>query len=411
MRALGLPIRDKDQGTFPPPSVLQSRAAQSVYPGFSQTGSQGPGHAFNTYYDYIPPSAQPPPRQPPYPSSMTGVDQDDFSRPIMPLLSRNISVGSNTGNHEQIYRHLGPERPYSSSDIIGLHINQNFPPRKPANLMLSPSIQSRTTSFGGYGVRPISAPETQSEPFMPDTVPLSQMLPPERALPFPEKNEKPAIRDSQTSEALTGPSKTTKAAATKVVKPRKSRAKAPKAKSPARKPSLPTPAPSISSPKAPARKPAGPRKLVSKPPSSSAPPRAANTPKRRTKPVSPISDAVAPPFSPIKSPVTALAEASAHAGNTSAKGFKKPPGNPLLSTVQPEEFLSSVDSWIRRYHDLPAPEPPRTAKDHLAEYAAQSEEHRAKVIDDLICECLEDENFGKLVEDVEGAWRRIGLGF
>ena len=73
--------------------------------------------------------------------------------------------------------------------------------------------------------------------------------------------------------------------------------------------------------------------------------------------------------------------------------------------------MTAVDGWVRKYHDIPVPTRPQTSKDLLAEYASRSDEERAKVLDDMICDCLEDENFHKLVKDVENSWRRIGLGF
>jgi hypothetical protein len=80
--------------------------------------------------------------------------------------------------------------------------------------------------------------------------------------------------------------------------------------------------------------------------------------------------------------------------------------------MTPAELLDSVDGWIRKFNNLPAvPNQTQTAKGLRAEYAKQSDKARAEAIDNLICECLEDENFIKLAEDVEGAWKRIGLGF
>lgn len=79
--------------------------------------------------------------------------------------------------------------------------------------------------------------------------------------------------------------------------------------------------------------------------------------------------------------------------------------------ISPEEYMSRLDDWVRSYHDLPAPRPCPSPLSDLTAYAAQSEEDRLAVIDDMICEYLGDENFTKLVEDVERSWKRIGLGF
>ena len=70
--------------------------------------------------------------------------------------------------------------------------------------------------------------------------------------------------------------------------------------------------------------------------------------------------------------------------------------------------MSRLDAWVREYQHLPAPKP--RDMNNLAAYAAQPREERMAIIDDLICECLGDESFVKLLEDVEQSWRRIGLG-
>lgn len=101
------------------------------------------------------------------------------------------------------------------------------------------------------------------------------------------------------------------------------------------------------------------------------------------------------------------------------------PKNPSLiskdiENISPEDYMSRLDHWVRKYHDFPAPAPaPKAAaalpssseREQLAAFAAQPEEERLKVLDGMICEYLEDENFVKLVEDVQMTWRRIGLGF
>ncbi|KAI4223185.1 MAG: hypothetical protein LQ349_007478 [Xanthoria aureola] len=86
--------------------------------------------------------------------------------------------------------------------------------------------------------------------------------------------------------------------------------------------------------------------------------------------------------------------------------------------ITPEEYMSRLDHWVRKYHNLPAPSPPdpksvpaTTEKDQLAAFGAQPEATRLAAIDDMICECLDDPNFATLVADVEKSWKRIGLGF
>ncbi|KAL8651903.1 MAG: hypothetical protein Q9226_004492 [Calogaya cf. arnoldii] len=95
---------------------------------------------------------------------------------------------------------------------------------------------------------------------------------------------------------------------------------------------------------------------------------------------------------------------------------------PQITTedITPEEYMTRLDHWVRKYQDLPAPTaklkpatatPASTDKDELAAFAAQPEKERLAAIDKMICECLEDPNFATLCEDVEKSWKRIGLGF
>ncbi|KAI4109858.1 MAG: hypothetical protein LQ339_001642 [Xanthoria mediterranea] len=92
--------------------------------------------------------------------------------------------------------------------------------------------------------------------------------------------------------------------------------------------------------------------------------------------------------------------------------------NATANDITPEEYMSRLDHWVRKYQNLPAPPPPdpksvpaSTDKDQLAAFAAQPEATRLAAIDDMICECLDDPNFATLVADVEKSWKRIGLGF
>lgn len=83
--------------------------------------------------------------------------------------------------------------------------------------------------------------------------------------------------------------------------------------------------------------------------------------------------------------------------------------NPLIK-IGNHDLLDRIDHLIRIYHDPPAFRLPlRTSKDFLAEWAAQAETDRIKAMNDLISECIKDEKFAKLMDDIEGAWKRIGL--
>lgn len=72
--------------------------------------------------------------------------------------------------------------------------------------------------------------------------------------------------------------------------------------------------------------------------------------------------------------------------------------------------MTRLDAWVREYQHLPAPKPRDLIGGNLAAYAGKPRGERMAIIDDMICECLGDENFVKLLEDVDQSWRRIGLG-
>ncbi|KAL8800559.1 MAG: hypothetical protein Q9182_005114 [Xanthomendoza sp. 2 TL-2023] len=86
--------------------------------------------------------------------------------------------------------------------------------------------------------------------------------------------------------------------------------------------------------------------------------------------------------------------------------------------ITEEEYFARLDHWVRKYHNAtpgPIPNsttiPATTDAAQLAAYAAQPEKLRLEVIDTMICECLADPNFEKLMEDVEKTWRRVELEF
>lgn len=274
----------------------------------------------------------------------------------------------------------------------------------------------------------MSAPETQHERYVTDSVPLSQMLPPPRILPFPEKKVQPFRKEESDKEDTLEEVSAIKKPVAKTGKQTKGRGKLAKGK--AADQNIPA-VPSSSDPLALSSSTSKPRATKSlvvkmslgKDPSSSAPPKV-STIKAATRSTAVTTGSVDPPddISPPASHKRPMADVpESEANKRQAPPFDKPSAgapqvhpqqiNPLLSNFAPDELLDSIENWVQKYNRLSAPAPPRTAKDQLAGYAAQSEDERMHAIDNLICECLEDENFYQLVEDVEGAWKRIGLGF
>ena len=82
-----------------------------------------------------------------------------------------------------------------------------------------------------------------------------------------------------------------------------------------------------------------------------------------------------------------------------ATGETEKTKNDARRKVLMEQYLQSKDDI------LPAP----TAKQLLEEYAGKPEPERAEIMDRWMIECLEDENFVTLANQVERNWKRMGL--
>ncbi|KAH6679669.1 hypothetical protein B0J14DRAFT_696905 [Halenospora varia] len=72
----------------------------------------------------------------------------------------------------------------------------------------------------------------------------------------------------------------------------------------------------------------------------------------------------------------------------------------------PENYLNSLDSFVAKYKARPKPEEIWQAP----EYAGTDEDRRRVLLNDFICDNLENADFLQLCQDTEKAWRRIGLG-
>lgn len=389
----------------------------------SQSHSQGQNE---TPYSNVPQSTQ---RQTPSrPSSASSENnRNRFSTRIPFIQDPRSHLERSTSGRVTAYSTAA--RPSSSSAIFGSRLNPTVTPSLPPRLMPSPELGSRSSAFD-YEARPIGATQRQSESLLTDRATLSRMLPPKRTLLFPEEKEKPLNEDDEATTAGESNAELpkNKKANTKATYQTRSRAKKGKAeaKYSRRKSSLPTPEPSSSAHKAPTKETLLVTLNTRKLPSSSAPSRTSSPMREPAQQVDMSSHSLTFPSSPPvlnarnKHPLTTLE--STKTNELQGQAPVKPASSAaqrqrglfdsVLPKMSPAELLDSVDGWIRKFNNLPAPpQPPQTAKELLAEYAKQSDEARAKAIDNLICEYLEDENFVKLVEDVEGAWRRIGLGF
>ena len=454
-RAAGLPVRDRDlslvQGQRPqssqsqPPSRERPRAlnagqatrphSSAAFLGSSQRLSQDGTEGRNVGYGSIrvPPSAQPAMFDLRPTSAPGGMNQDEFSRPISASSRSTLdTIGSTT---------------------TATTVSAVAQPRIQPRLLPSPVFNGTYEPFGSFHVRPMSALEqVQAQRDYTDTLPLSQMLPPERTLPFPKKihpfgSEEAASQEEKSQEKSatakngakrktgarrkTEPKGKAKPRAQSTI-PRKSRATVKTATTPSDRlaPGFPS-----------SRSCAEGETL-----SSSAPPKARATAKAPSPGVSrvpsPEVQAIPPSSEPPAAPSiiarkhsmsdpsvnqpnkrqvqtsietvteTITEEALTTTVPKQAPQVQPPQATDVLVNIANRDLLDSIDNLVRKYHDLPAPEPPpRSAEEHLAEYAAQSDDDRAKAIDNMICKYINDENFWKLMDDVEGSWKRIGLGF
>ncbi|KAH8684770.1 hypothetical protein BGZ60DRAFT_398281 [Tricladium varicosporioides] len=80
--------------------------------------------------------------------------------------------------------------------------------------------------------------------------------------------------------------------------------------------------------------------------------------------------------------------------------------NAPIPESPPEDYLSSLDSFVSKYKARPKPEEIWQAP----EYATADEAKRRVLLNDFICDNLENADFLQLCQDTEKAWRRIGLG-
>ncbi|KAK0515136.1 hypothetical protein JMJ35_002515 [Cladonia borealis] len=461
LRSIGIPIRDKSQPVMlqavpessqerpPSPSRLrpqvQTSAAGSTYdpnlpitqwshmtpqPASTRHDSQSSSQRGLSNFDNASYGSVPQPSKSAHtlsrPTSATsGVNHDEASKPITFICDPRTDLLRSRSAHVNRYDIVA--RPYSSSAVLDSRNHPAVPPSLTSRLLPSAGTGSQSRAFG-HEARPTSAPQSQTlaQHLLIDDVPLSQVLPPKRVLPFPESKAKPASGNDGAAAAEKQNAEPTACDKTKAqtAKGTKGRVNNARTKSSGRKASLPTPEPSSSAPKPRSRKKAVTKKDFETAPPSSAPPKATSPRKPSSREVSPISETAYPSSPPVakttkKRPLIALENnetnkrrAQVHEGPSSPPVERqKGPLGLAFSDMKPAELLDSLHGWIQKYHHLPAPEPPKTSKDHLAEYAKHSDEERAKAIDKLICDCLQDENFHKLVEDLEGTWKRIGLGF
>ena len=94
-----------------------------------------------------------------------------------------------------------------------------------------------------------------------------------------------------------------------------------------------------------------------------------------------------------------LASLSANEISTSTTPAERPP-------APPQDFLGILETFITRHQSEP------TGKElwDRPGYAQADEEQRQRILNEFICENLENPEFVQLCEDAEKTWRRMGLG-
>lgn len=297
------------------------------------------------------------------------------------------------------------------------------------SMISSPEFTTRATTSSENETRPTSsAPEPYRDRSSTAPLSLSQMLPPKRVLPFPTKPTKPTTPAPNPEAAIssiphdltatnTSPAKkikiTTKPVTSTDALATDTRERI--AENGQQQPEtaigpneVPTDISSIAQNLLEASKPG----YTTVPPKAKTPPkaRAKATPKPRKSAVPKTRTKSAATGSPTRS---SSPKQSLSTSTREERSRKVPSRNLFGDEIAPAEFMTRLDAWVREYRDLPAPKPrDLIARDisNLAAYALQPREERMAIIDDMICECLGDENFVKLLEDVDQSWRRIGLG-
>ena len=333
-------------------------------------------------------------------SAPGGVNQDEFSRPISASSRSTLESFGSTTTASAVS--TAAELPMKSS------------------LLPSPIFNGTYEPFGSFQVQPMSASEqTPTEREYIHPLPLSQMLPPKRILPLPEKavqSFKAALPDEQSKEIPTATKpkvkpkvkRQTKGRA-QSAKPRKSKAKAEAETNPSDSLvltlKLPEGSASVNPPSssAPSRVPLSDMDAISQ---SSQPPAPPSLDSRKR----PLTDQSS--IQPSKQTRTEnVTKATTEAPTTASE--HPPQAQPLQAAnsrinIGSPELLDSIDKLMRKYHDLPAPKlSPQTAKEQLADFAALNEEDRLKTVDKMILECLQDENFGVLMDTLDLAEDRV----
>ena len=406
---LGIPIRDKN---IPPTSQqLFPSASQTIVPKSSldarkQIASSRPASLILIKDGHTSQAIRGP--------------QCDQQEPGTTFLDPIVSTNSTYPDHLTI-------APFRSSSILESAPPSNGRSSSSSTLLPSPALHSRLSvsnsrpetrpstnkdlvshqATGGHTI-PNASNETTRRPWtapMSITVEtLSQMLPPKRELPFPAPPQKPISRQSKLEgSSLDVLQKLQAPAIRKKIAP-KTRAATKRTRAVSKATSSQLSEPPITPDRATKRRKSGFTFI----PSTSSELPCLDTAIRSSPP------------SNARRSRTDLAVIEGEPAESSRKAAHKLK-EVESSTSQGElaggsvntEWMERVDSFVRRYQNHPAPpliQPEAPAND-LKAYVALPEEQRLAAIDRMIMDCIMDDRFITLCEDVEKSWRRVLLGF
>lgn len=190
LQSIGLPIRDRTTEARP----HSAQAKLSVAP---QQALREPASVIRGPHPSKRSSAQPSrPSLPPanslflpgvtsqYGPNASGVDRNDASKHLLAAMSR---AGPGDGGCQD--SGLTEEFVASSTDLLRQHDLASDFRQVGTHVADSLGFDWQSNPYGMSPIRPTTAPVTKSERRAPETISLSQMLPPDRVLPFPTKGQ------------------------------------------------------------------------------------------------------------------------------------------------------------------------------------------------------------------------------
>lgn len=83
---------------------------------------------------------------------------------------------------------------------------------------------------------------------------------------------------------------------------------------------------------------------------------------------------------------------------------------PRRPNSPPEHYLDTLDIVLAKYQSRPVPKEPKRELWEAPGYAEMDDDERHILLNDFICENLDDPDFLQLLKDTDKAWRKVGFG-